>query len=41
MNKADQEKMGLALSRLAQEDPSFRVHTDDEYGKTGRIHVLS
>ena len=30
--KADQEKMGIALSRLAQEDPSFRVHTDEEIG---------
>jgi elongation factor G len=28
--KADQEKMGIALNRLAQEDPSFRVHTDEE-----------
>ncbi|MFX6246403.1 elongation factor G, partial [Acinetobacter baumannii] len=27
--KADQEKMGIALNRLAQEDPSFRVHTDE------------
>src|SRR3989449_10144561 len=32
--KADQEKMGIALSRLAQEDPSFRVRTDDESGQT-------
>ena len=32
--KADQEKMGLALGRLAQEDPSFRVHTDEESGET-------
>src|SRR5829696_7892311 len=32
--KADQEKMGIALGRLAQEDPSFRVHTDDESGQT-------
>ena len=31
--KADQEKMGVALSKLAQEDPSFRVHTDDESGQ--------
>src|SRR2546427_3819330 len=31
--KADQEKMGIALSRLAQEDPSFRVRTDDESGQ--------
>src|SRR5690606_5514814 len=32
--KADQEKMGLALGRLAQEDPSFRVRTDEESGQT-------
>jgi len=32
--KADQEKMGMALSRLAQEDPSFRVRTDEESGQT-------
>jgi len=31
--KADQEKMGMALSKLAQEDPSFRVHTDEESGQ--------
>jgi elongation factor G len=42
--KADQEKMGVALSRLAQEDPSFRVHTDDESGQTiisgmGELHL--
>jgi elongation factor G len=42
--KADQEKMGIALSRLAQEDPSFRVHTDDESGQTiisgmGELHL--
>jgi elongation factor G len=42
--KADQEKMGVALSRLAQEDPSFRVHTDDETGQTimsgmGELHL--
>jgi len=30
----DQEKMGVALSKLAQEDPSFRVHTDEESGQT-------
>ena len=32
--KADQEKMGIALNRLAQEDPSFRVRTDEESGQT-------
>ncbi len=42
--KGDQEKMGLALQRLAQEDPSFRVHTDDESGQTiisgmGELHL--
>ncbi|MDF7667032.1 elongation factor G [Orbaceae bacterium ESL0727] len=42
--KADQEKMGLALARLAQEDPSFRVHTDEESGQTiisgmGELHL--
>ena len=42
--KADQEKMGLALSKLAQEDPSFRVHTDHESGQTiisgmGELHL--
>ena len=42
--KADQEKMGLALSRLAQEDPSFRVSTDEESGQTiiggmGELHL--
>ncbi|MBF1258035.1 MAG: elongation factor G [Lautropia mirabilis] len=42
--KADQEKMGLALSRLAAEDPSFRVHTDEESGQTiiggmGELHL--
>jgi elongation factor G len=42
--KADQEKMGIALSRLAQEDPSFRVHTDEESGQTiisgmGELHL--
>jgi elongation factor G len=31
--KADQEKMGIALNRLAQEDPSFRVRTDEESGR--------
>ena len=42
--KADQEKMGFALSRLSQEDPSFRVHTDEESGQTiisgmGELHL--
>ncbi|MDQ3189029.1 MAG: elongation factor G [Pseudomonadota bacterium] len=42
--KVDQEKMGIALSRLAQEDPSFRVHTDEESGQTiisgmGELHL--
>jgi len=42
--KADQEKMGVALSRLAQEDPSFRVFTDEETGQTimsgmGELHL--
>ncbi|MGH6639459.1 MAG: elongation factor G, partial [Polaromonas sp.] len=42
--QADQEKMGIALSRLAQEDPSFRVHTDEESGQTiisgmGELHL--
>jgi len=32
--KADQEKMGMALSKLAEEDPSFKVHTDGETGQT-------
>src|SRR3546814_6097317 len=32
--KSDQEKMGIALGRLAQEDPSFRVRTDEESGQT-------
>jgi elongation factor G len=32
--KADQEKMGVALQRLAREDPSFRVKTDEESGQT-------
>ena len=41
---ADQEKMGVALSKLAQEDPSFRVHTDKETGQTiisgmGELHL--
>ena len=42
--KADQEKMGMALNRLAQEDPSFRVRTDEETGQTiisgmGELHL--
>ncbi len=42
--KADQEKMGIALSRLAAEDPSFRVRTDEESGQTiiagmGELHL--
>ncbi len=42
--KPDQEKMGIALSKLAQEDPSFRVHTDEESGQTiisgmGELHL--
>ncbi len=42
--KADQERMGMALGRLAQEDPSFRVHTDEESGQTiisgmGELHL--
>jgi elongation factor G len=42
--KVDQEKMGIALSKLAQEDPSFRVHTDEESGQTiisgmGELHL--
>ncbi len=42
--KSDQEKMGLALSKLAQEDPSFRVSTDEESGQTiisgmGELHL--
>ncbi|MCP5072521.1 MAG: elongation factor G [Rhodobacteraceae bacterium] len=42
--KADQEKMGMALARLAKEDPSFRVKTDDESGQTiiagmGELHL--
>nr|WP_298688912.1 elongation factor G [uncultured Dongia sp.] len=43
-SKADQEKMGVALNRLAQEDPSFRVHSDPESGQTiikgmGELHL--
>lgn len=42
--KADQEKMGIALQRLASEDPSFRLHTDEESGQTiisgmGELHL--
>ena len=42
--KADQEKMGVALQRLAEEDPTFRVHTDEETGQTimsgmGELHL--
>jgi elongation factor G len=43
-SQADQEKMGIALSRLAAEDPSFRVHSDEESGQTiisgmGELHL--
>ncbi|TCS37661.1 elongation factor G [Reinekea marinisedimentorum] len=43
-SKADQEKMGVALGKLAQEDPSFKVHTDEETGQTiiggqGELHL--
>ncbi|GAA6168713.1 elongation factor G [Sessilibacter corallicola] len=43
-SKADQEKMGVALGKLAQEDPSFRVNTDEETGQTiisgmGELHL--
>ena len=43
-SQADQEKMGIALSKLAQEDPSFRVKTDEETGQTiisgmGELHL--
>ena len=42
--KADQDKMGVALQKLAQEDPSFKVHTDEESGQTiisgmGELHL--
>src|SRR5581483_8513696 len=42
--KSDQEKMGVALSKLAQEDPTFKVHTDPESGQTiisgmGELHL--
>ncbi len=43
-SKADQEKMGIALQRLAEEDPTFRIHTDEETGQTimsgmGELHL--
>ena len=43
-SKADQEKMALALQRLAEEDPTFRIHTDEETGQTimsgmGELHL--
>lgn len=43
-SKADQEKMGIALQRLAEEDPTFRIHTDDDTGQTimsgmGELHL--
>ena len=43
-SKADQEKLGTAIQRLAEEDPTFRVHTDDETGQTiiagmGELHL--
>ena len=43
-SKADQEKMGVALGKLAQEDPSFQVRTDEESGQTiisgmGELHL--
>ena len=42
--KADQEKMGIALQRLAEEDPTFRIHTDEDTGQTimsgmGELHL--
>ena len=42
--KSDQEKLGVAIQRLAEEDPTFRVHTDDETGQTiiagmGELHL--
>ncbi len=42
--KADQDKMGIALQRLAEEDPTFRVHTDEDTGQTvisgmGELHL--
>src|ERR1700758_2096064 len=42
--KSDQEKMGMALNRLAQEDPTFKVHTDPDSGQTiisgmGELHL--
>jgi elongation factor G len=43
-SKKDQEKLGLALSKLMKEDPSFRAHTDEESGQTiiagmGELHL--
>lgn len=43
-SKADQEKMGIALQRLSEEDPTFRIHTDEETGQTimsgmGELHL--
>ena len=43
-SQADQEKLGIALGKLAQEDPSFRVKTDEETGQTiisgmGELHL--
>ena len=42
--KADQDKMGIALQKLAEEDPTFRAHTDEETGQTiiagmGELHL--
>ena len=44
-SKADQEKMSIALGKLAQEDPSFRVESDEESGQTiisgmGELHLM-
>ena len=43
-SKADQDKMGIALQKLAEEDPTFRTHTDEETGETiisgmGELHL--